>query len=423
MNTIIKNGRVLDPAHGIDMSCDLLIKDGSIADMSPNIEVEDAECIDASGCLVTPGLIDIHVHLRDPGFEYKEDIESGTCAAAAGGFTAVACMPNTAPVNDSKAITRYILEKAAQVAHTRVYPVGAITKGLKGESLAELGDLKNAGCVAASDDGHPVTNGEIMRRALEYARSFDLPLISHSEDLTLVGDGVMNDGFVATELGLRGIPWVAEVAAIARDVMLAEYTGARLHIAHVSTRGAVDIIRAAQKRGVRVTAETAPHYFTLTEDAVRGYNTNAKMNPPLRSGDDLEAIRAGLADGTLSVIATDHAPHHIDEKNVEFNLALNGIIGLETSLPLTLRLVEEGVLSLSEAIFCLTAGPARALNLPGGTLEVGRPADVTIIDPEVKWTMDPATGRSRSQNTPFGGWKLKGRAICTLVDGRVRFKR
>lgn len=423
MNTIIKNGRVLDPAHGIDMSCDLLIKDGSIADMSPNIEVEDAECIDASGCLVTPGLIDIHVHLRDPGFEYKEDIESGTRAAAAGGFTAVACMPNTAPVNDSKAATRYILEKAAQVAHTRVYPVGAITKGLKGESLAELGDLKNAGCVAASDDGHPVTNGEIMRRALEYARSFDLPLISHSEDLTLVGDGVMNDGFVATELGLRGIPWVAEVAAIARDVMLAEYTGARLHIAHVSTRGAVDIIRAAQKRGVRVTAETAPHYFTLTEDAVRGYNTNAKMNPPLRSGDDLEAIRAGLADGTLSVIATDHAPHHLDEKNVEFNLALNGIIGLETSLPLTLRLVEEGVLSLSEAIFCLTAGPARALNLPGGTLEVGRPADVTIIDPEVKWTMDPAAGRSRSQNTPFGGWKLKGRAICTLVDGRVRFKR
>ncbi|APG25854.1 dihydroorotase [Syntrophotalea acetylenica] len=423
MNTIIKNGRVLDPAHGIDMSCDLLIKDGSIADMSPNIEVEDTECIDASGCLVTPGLIDIHVHLRDPGFEYKEDIESGTRAAAAGGFTAVACMPNTAPVNDSKATTRYILEKAAQVAHTRVYPVGAITKGLKGESLAELGDLKNAGCVAASDDGHPVTNGEIMRRALEYARSFDLPLISHSEDLTLVGDGVMNDGFVATELGLRGIPWVAEVAAIARDVMLAEYTGARLHIAHVSTRGAVDIIRAAQKRGVRVTAETAPHYFTLTEDAVRGYNTNAKMNPPLRSGDDLEAIRAGLADGTLSVIATDHAPHHLDEKNVEFNLALNGIIGLETSLPLTLRLVEEGVLSLSEAIFCLTAGPARALNLPGGTLEVGRPADVTIIDPEVKWTMDPAAGRSRSQNTPFGGWKLKGRAICTLVDGRVRFKR
>lgn len=423
MNTIIKNGRVLDPAHGIDMSCDLLIKDGSIADMSPNIEVEDAECIDASGCLVTPGLIDIHVHLRDPGFEYKEDIESGTRAAAAGGFTAVACMPNTAPVNDSKAATRYILEKAAQVAHTRVYPVGAITKGLKGESLAELGDLKNAGCVAASDDGHPVTNGEIMRRALEYARSFDLPLISHSEDLTLVGDGVMNDGFVATELGLRGIPWVAEVAAIARDVMLAEYTGARLHIAHVSTRGAVDIIRAAQKRGVRVTAETAPHYFTLTEDAVRGYNTNAKMNPPLRSGDDLEAIRAGLADGTLSVIATDHAPHHLDEKNVEFNLALNGIIGLETSLPLTLRLVEEGVLSLSEAIFCLTAGPARALNLPGGTLEVGRPADVTIIDPEVKWTMDPEAGRSRSQNTPFGGWKLKGRAICTLVDGRVRFKR
>jgi dihydroorotase len=419
MKILIKNGRVLDPAHGIDGKFDVLIENGQIAQIAVGLDAADAEIIDASGLLVTPGLIDIHVHLRDPGFEYKEDIESGTRAAASGGFTAVACMPNTAPVNDNKVTTQYILHKAAQVGHARVFPVGAITKGLKGESLAELGDMKNAGCVAATDDGHPVANGEIMRRALEYAKSFDLPLISHAEDLSLVGDGVMNDGFTATELGLRGIPWVAEVSAVARDVMLAEYTGARLHVAHVSTRGAVEIIRAAKARGVRVTAETAPHYFTLTEDAVRGYNTHAKMNPPLRSSEDLEAIRAGLADGTLCVIATDHAPHHPDEKNVEFNLALNGIIGLETALPLTLRLVEEGVLSLSEAIACLTIGPARALSLPCGTLEVGRAADVTLIDPEAKWTLDPEAGQSRSKNTPFGGWKLKGRAVCTMVGGRI----
>jgi dihydroorotase len=419
MKILITNGRVLDPAHGIDEKFDVLIEDGRISGMAASIETADAERIDAAGCLVVPGLIDIHVHLRDPGFEYKEDIETGTRAAAAGGFTAVACMPNTAPVNDNKTTTQYILYKASQVGHARVYPVGAITKGLKGESLAELGDMKNAGCVAASDDGHPVSNGEIMRRALEYARSFDLPLISHAEDLSLVGDGVMNDGFVATELGLRGIPWVAEVAAVTRDVMLAEYTGARLHVAHVSTRGAIEIIRAARARGAHVTAETAPHYFTLTEDAVRGYNTNAKMNPPLRSSDDLQAVREGLADGTLNVIATDHAPHHSDEKNVEFNLALNGIIGLETALPLTLRLVEEGVLSLTDAIACLTTGPAKALNLPGGTLEVGRSADVTIIDPDAKWTMDPQSGKSRSSNTPFGGWNLKGRAVCTMVGGRI----
>lgn len=422
MKILITNGRVLDPAHGIDEKFDVLIEDNRIAQVGTDIQAADAEKIDAAGCLVVPGLIDIHVHLRDPGFEYKEDIESGTRAAAAGGFTAVACMPNTSPVNDNKATTQYILHKAAQAGHAKVYPVGAITKGLKGESLAELGDMKQAGCVAVTDDGHPVSHGEIMRRALEYARSFDLPIVSHSEDLSLVGDGVMNDGFVATELGLRGIPWVAEVSAVARDVMLAEYTNARLHVAHVSTRGAVEIIRAAKARGARVTAETAPHYFTLTEDAVRGYDTHAKMNPPLRTSDDLDAIREGLADGTLSVIATDHAPHHPDEKNVEFNLALNGIIGLETALPLTLRLVEEGALSLSDAIACLTSGPAAALSLPGGTLEVGRPADVTIIDPEIKWTLDPQAGQSRSRNTPFGDWKLKGRAICTIVDGRITYR-
>jgi dihydroorotase len=423
MKILIRNGRVLDPAHGIDKQLDLLVEDGKIAQIAENIQTPDAEQIDATGCLVTPGLIDIHVHLRDPGQEYKEDIESGTRAAAAGGFSAVVCMPNTDPINDNQTVTRYILDKAARVAHTRVYPVSSITKGLKSESLAELWDQQQAGCVAASDDGRPVTSGEIMRRALEYARSIDLPLISHAEELSLVGDGVMNEGFVATELGLRGIPWVAEDAGVARDVMLAEFTGGRLHIAHVSTRGSVEFIRAAQKRGVRVTAETAPHYFSLTEEAVRGYDTNAKMNPPLRTAEDLQAVREGLADGTLSVIATDHAPHHRDEKNVEFNLALNGIIGLETALPLTLRLVEEGVLPLNEAIARLTIGPARALGLPGGTLEVGRPADITVIDPALKWEVDPTRLQSRSRNTPFGGWKMKGAATCTLVDGRIAYRR
>jgi dihydroorotase len=423
MKTLIKNGRVLDPAHHIDANLDVLVVDGKIAEIAAGLEVPDAEAIDAGGLLVVPGLIDIHVHLRDPGYEYKEDIASGTRAAAAGGFTAVACMPNTQPVNDNKAVTTYIRQKAAAEGQVRVYPVGCITKGLKGESLAEFGDLQAAGCVAVSDDGRPVGSGEIMRRALEYARSFQLPVISHAEDLSLVGDGVMNEGFVATQLGLRGIPWVAEDAAVARDVLLAEFTGARLHIAHVSTRGAVEILRAAQRRGVPVTAETAPHYFTLTDEAVRGYDTHAKMNPPLRGAADVQAIRDGLADGTLSAIATDHAPHHVDEKNVEFNLALNGIVGLETALPLTLRLVEEGVLTLSDAIARLTIGPAMALGLPGGTLEVGRAADITLIDPACKWTLDPARLVSRSKNTPFGGWQLKGAATLTMVDGRVVYQR
>lgn len=423
MKTLIKNGRVLDPAHQIDANLDVLVVDGKIAQIAAGLEVPDAETIDAGGLLLVPGLIDIHVHLRDPGYEYKEDIVSGTRAAAAGGFTAVACMPNTQPVNDNKAVTAYIRQKAAAEGQVRVYPVGCITKGLKGESLAEFGDLQAAGCVAVSDDGRPVTSGEIMRRALEYARSFQLPVISHAEDLSLVGDGVMNEGFVATQLGLRGIPWVAEDAAVARDVLLAEFTGARLHIAHVSTRGAVEIIRAAQRRGVPVTAETAPHYFTLTDEAVRGYDTHAKMNPPLRGAADVQAIRDGLADGTLSAIATDHAPHHVDEKNVEFNLALNGIVGLETALPLTLRLVEEGVLTLSDAIARLTIGPARALGLSGGTLEVGQAADITLIDPACKWTLDPVRLVSRSKNTPFGGWQLKGAATLTMVDGRVVYQR
>lgn len=423
MKILIKGGRVLDPAHNVEGVFDVLIEDGKISRIDRDIPAQAAEVIDAAGKLVTPGLIDIHVHLRDPGYEYKEDIVSGTRAAAAGGFTSVACMPNTNPVNDNKAIALYIRRKAEEEGGVNVFPVGSITKGLKGETLSEMGDLKDAGCPALSDDGRPVASGELMRRALEYARPFGLVIISHAEDLSLVGEGVMNEGFVATELGLKGIPWVAEDAAVARDVMLSEFTGSRLHVAHVSTRGAVRIIREAKRRGVPVTCEATPHHFTLTEEAVRGYDTDAKMNPPLRAAADVAAVREGLADGTIDAIATDHAPHHLDEKNVEFNVALNGVVGLETALPLTLRLVDEGVLSLNEAIMRLTAGPARALNIPRGTLEVGRPADVTIIDPDLKWTVEKEKLLSKSKNTPFAGWKMKGAAVCTLVGGKVVWRR
>ncbi|HXV20853.1 MAG TPA: dihydroorotase [Desulfuromonadales bacterium] len=423
MKILLKGGRVVDPVHNIDDTLDLLIENGKIASISKSIETGGAETIDARGKLVVPGLIDIHVHLRDPGYEYKEDIVTGTRAAASGGFTSVACMPNTNPVNDNKAVTLYIRRKAAEEGCVNVFPVGSITKGLKGESLAEMGELKEAGCLAVSDDGRPVGNGELMRRALEYARPFGLTVISHAEDISLVGEGVMNEGFVATELGLKGIPWVAEDAAVARDVMLAEFSGARLHVAHVSTRGAVEIVRAAKKRGVRVTCEATPHHFTLTDEAVRGYNTNAKMNPPLRSAEDVAAVRAGLADGTIDAIATDHAPHHLDEKNVEFNIALNGIVGLETALPLSLRLVEDGVLPLKDAIARLTIGPARALGIPRGMLEVGAAADVTVIDPELKWTVSAEKLLSKSKNTPFDGWKLKGAATHTIVGGKIVYQR
>jgi len=423
MKLLIKGGRVIDPANGIDEILDILVVGDTIEQVGKSLKADGATEIDAKGKLVTPGMIDIHVHLRDPGLEYKEDIATGTQAAVAGGFTSVACMPNTKPVNDNHAITRYIVEKAAKVAACNVFPIGSITQGLKGEALAEMGDMQDAGCVGFSDDGRPVSSSELMRRALEYARPFGAVIISHAEDLSLVGEGVMNDGCVSAELGLKGIPWVAEDAATARDVMLAEFTGSRLHVAHVSTRGSVEIVRAAKARGVRVTAEATPHHFTLTEEAVRGYNTDAKMNPPLRTAEDVAAVRQGLADGTLDAIATDHAPHHLDEKNVEFNLAMNGIVGLETALPLTLRLVEEKILSLSDAIARLTCGPARCLGLERGTLSVGCVADITVIDPDVEWAVERTKLRSKSKNTPFDGWTLKGAAACTIVSGRVAFSR
>ena len=424
MNLLIKGGRVIDPSQGIDDTLDILVENGVIKQLGKGLTAAAGEeTIDAAGLLVTPGLIDMHVHLRDPGLEYKEDIVTGTRAAAAGGFTSVACMPNTKPVNDNKAITTYIIAKARAEGAVNVFPIGSITQGSKGDTLAEMGDMKEAGCVAVSDDGRPVVNSELMRRALEYARGMGIMVISHAEDLDLVGEGVMNEGFTATEIGLKGIPWAAEDVATARDVYLAEFTESPLHVAHVSTKGAVRIIRNAKSRGVKVTCETAPHYFTLTDDAVRGYNTNAKMNPPLRSQDDLAAIKAGLADGTIDAIATDHAPHHLDEKDIEFNHALNGIIGLETSLPLSLKLVEEGTLTLATLVEKMAVNPARILGLDRGTLKPGAPADITVIDQEIEWTVEANKLASKSKNSPFLGWKVKGGAAYTIVGGKVVYKK
>jgi dihydroorotase len=423
MNLLIKGGRVIDPSQGLDEKLDILVVDGMIAETGKKLAAgKGTEVIDAKGMIVSPGLIDMHVHLRDPGLEYKEDIVTGTRAAAAGGFTSVVCMPNTKPVNDNKAVTSYIIAKAGAEGLVNVFPVGCITQGMKGENLAEMGDLKEAGCVAVSDDGKPVSNPELMRRALEYAKGMGIMLISHSEDLGLSADGQMNDGFTATELGLKGIPWVAEDAAIARDVFLAEFTGSPVHIAHVSTKGAVRIIRDAKARGVKVTCETAPHYFALTEDAVRGYDSNAKMNPPLRAAEDVEAIRAGLADGTIDTIATDHAPHHLDEKDVEFVLASNGIIGLETSLPLSLALVEAKVLDLSDLVARMSTNPARILGIDRGTLKQGAVADITVIDPAARWTVEADMLASKSKNSPFLGMMMKGKAAYTIVNGKVVYK-
>jgi dihydroorotase len=424
MNLLIKGGRVIDPSQGIDETLDILVEEGTIKEVGKGLKAgKGVEVIEADGFLVTPGLVDMHVHLRDPGLEYKEDIVTGSKAAAAGGFTSVACMPNTKPVNDNKTVTAYIVNRAKSEALVNVFPIGAITQGSKGESLAEMGELKEAGCVAVSDDGRPVVNAELMRRALEYARGMGIPVIAHAEELALVGEGVMNEGFTSTELGLKGIPRVAEDIAVARDVYLAEYTNSPIHIAHVSTEGSVRIIRDAKARGVKVTCETAPHYFSLTDDAVRGYNTSAKMNPPLREAADVAAIKAGLADGTIDAIATDHAPHHLDEKDIEFNLALNGIIGLETSLPLSLKLVEEKVLDLKGMIEKMSYNPAKILGIVRGTLKVGAAADITVIDQARKWVVEAEKLAAKSKNSPFLGDKMTGCAVYTIVGGRIVHKR
>jgi dihydroorotase len=420
MNILVINGRVIDPANKVDERLDVLVSDGKIAKLGKpgSLPESGAQVVDASNKLVMPGLIDMHVHLREPGFEYKETIATGTASAKAGGFTSVCCMPNTYPVNDNRSVTEFILSQAKE-ASSQVFPIGAITKGSKGEELAEMAELHAAGCVAVSDDGKPVMNASIMRRALEYSKIFDILVISHCEDTTLSSKGVMNEGAVSTELGLRGIPRAAEDVMTSRDISLAELTGARLHIAHVSTAGSVRMIRDAKHRGVRVTAETCPHYFSLTEEAVRGYNTLAKMNPPLRTADDITAIKQGLKDGTIDVIATDHAPHAEDEKSGEFDYAAFGIVGLETAVGLTLKLVAEGTLSLTEAIRKLSTNPAIILKKGKGTLSEGVDADITVIDQDIEWTVTGAKFRSKSKNTPFDGWKLRGRAVHTIVGGKM----
>jgi dihydroorotase len=415
----IRGGRVLDPAAELDAVLDVLIEDGRIAAVGENLSVTGAERVDAAGCWVAPGLVDLHVHLREPGQEYKEDIASGGRAAAAGGFTAVACMANTTPVNDDPSVTDFILDRARTDSPVRVYPIAAATQGLRGEIMTEMAALSNAGAVAFSDDGHTIMNSGVMRRVLEYSRLVPAPVIVHAEDRTLVGEGVLNEGPVSTRLGLPGNPGIAESSCVARDLMLAELTGAHLHIGHVSTAGAVELIRAARARGVHVTAEVTPHHLSLTDEACLGYDTNTKMAPPLRSAADVRACREGLCDGTLDAIATDHAPHAVHEKEVDFAEAPNGILGLETAVPVVLELVRAGELSPLEWVRRASTNPARILRRPGGRLAVGAPGDVVVVDPERRWTYDPAKGFSKSRNSPWAGREFVGRAIVTLVDGRL----
>ena len=428
MKLLLTGARVIDPAQKIDKIADVLLEDGMIAQIVPDLTKtlkakgsEKVKTIELSGMIVVPGLIDMHTHLREPGLEYKETIASGTAAAVAGGFTSIACMPNSSPVNDNRSITEFIKRKASEAALANVYPIGAISKDSAGSQLTEFWDLKEAGIVALSDDGKPVMDAALMRRALEYAFSLQLPVISHCEDINLTGGGLMNEGFYSTILGLRGIPAIAEEAMVARDILIAEFTKTCVHIAHVSTIGSVRLIREAKKRGLKVTAETAPHYFTLTDEALQSYDTNFKINPPLRSADDVAAIKEGLADGTIDAIACDHAPHGRTDKEVEFEYAACGISGLETSLGLSLQLIKDGILSWSELVTKMSTNPARILNLPGGTLASGAQADITVIDPEIKWTVDVKSFRSRGKNSPFHGRQMQGKAILTIVGGEIKY--
>jgi dihydroorotase len=416
---LLQGGRLLCPASGRDETGDLLIDGDNIAKIGGDIKADDAQVIPCQGLVITPGLIDLHVHLRQPGHEYKETIASGTAAAAAGGFTAVVCMPNTSPVNDSRAVTELILETAAKEASARVYPVGSITMGLKGAELTEMAELQDAGCVAVSDDGRPVVDSRLMRRALEYAETFALPVICHSEDLSLSAGGHMHEGPTSTRLGITGIPAQAEVLAVERDLALAGLSGARVHIAHVSCAGSVEAIKRAKTQGIRCTAETAPHYLALTDEDVGEYDTDFKMNPPLRSAEDRLAVRQGLAQGVIDMVATDHAPHSVLEKEVEFDQAAFGIVGLETALGVMLHLINAGVLDLAGLIQRMSAAPAKALGLAGGSLTKDGPADVTVINPDLPWKVDPGDFRSLSRNTPFAGWELPGRAVLTICGGRI----
>ena len=449
MHILIENGHIIDPSQGIDGIGNILIEDGKIKEILIISEEQKAKSkssppqpspsmgeglppadriINAEGKVVTPGLIDMHVHLREPGFEYKETIKTGTAAAIRGGFTTVCCMPNTLPINDNASVTEFIIRKSLEGLCT-VLPIGAITKGQKGEELVEMGTMKDEGCIAFSDDGLPVMNSLVMRRALEYSKAFNLPIISHCEDLTLSEDGVMSEGLLSMTLGLRGIPAEAEQIMVFRDILLAELTQGKLHIAHVSTKGSVKLIRDAKQRGVNVTAETCPHYFSLTEDAVKNYDTNAKVNPPLRTNKDIEAIKEGLKDGTIDVIATDHAPHHRDEKLKEFDLAPSGISGLETALGLSMRLVDEGVITINQLIEKMSVNPSRILGLcsplsffitgPKGTFAKGADADVTIVDTKKEFKVEATKFFSKGKNTPFDGWMLKGAPAITISKGKI----
>ena len=425
MGVLIKNGRVIDPSQSLDMVSDIYVQGDRVREISERIDTprKSDTVIDASGQIVAPGFVDIHVHLREPGYEHKETIKTGCLAAAAGGFTSIVCMPNTNPINDNASVTEYILLKARTEGIVNVFPIGAITKGEKGKELADIGEMCEAGCVGISDDGMPVTDSGLMRKAMEYVKPFGIPVITHAEDTGLSAGGVMNEGFVSTELGLRGIPAASEEVGVVRDIILCELTGTPLHICHVSTRGSVRLVREAKKRGAKVTAEATPHHFTLTDKLVYGYNTDAKMNPPLRTQEDVDAILEGIADGTIDVIATDHAPHSQDEKNVEFDLAPFGIVGLETALSLSLELVEKGIITLEEMIKKLTVAPSEIVGIERGTLVLGSIADLVVFDPGMSCTVNPEEFFSKSRNTPFSGWELKGVVSNTIVSGKVFFSR
>lgn len=432
-SVLIKNGHIIDPSQGLDGVGDILIEKGKIksvkvlkrqsvkdpSPLMPGLSDTGLRTIDATGLYVFPGLVDMHTHLREPGFEGKETISSGTMAAVRGGFTSACCMPNTDPVNDNETVTEFILRKTYAEGACFVFPIGAISKGQKGEELAEMGMMHEAGCVAFSDDGHPVMNSLLMRRAMEYSRVFDVPIISHCEDLNLSDGGVMNEGAVSTFLGLGRVPSAAEEVMVARDIILAKLTGGRLHIAHVSTEGSVRLVRQAKERGIGVTAETCPHYFSITEETVKEYNTNAKVNPPLRTQEDVEAIKEGLRDGTIDVIATDHAPHHRDEKLREFDKAPFGISGLETALSLSVKLVHDGILTTSQLVEKMALNPARIMKLAKGTLHDGAEADVVLVDAERQWTVDREKFASKGKNTPFHGWTLKGMPVMTICKGKI----
>jgi dihydroorotase len=423
MKRLLRGGRIVDPANGIDGVRDILIDGERIARVGSDLPADGATVVEIpDGLVICPGFIDMHVHLREPGQEHKETVATGTASAVAGGFTAVACMPNTSPVNDNANVTTYILDKAREANLARVYPIGAVSRGSQGELLADIADMRNAGCVAITDDGHPVKTAILLRRALEYAGMFGMPVIEHCEDPSLKGDAVAHEGYYAASLGLRGMPGACEALGVERGVLLAELTGSSFHVAHMSARASLRAVRKAKETGLRVTCEVAPHHFTLTDEALAApvaYDTNTKMNPPLREAADRDAMLDGISDGSVDAIATDHAPHHYDEKKVEYDRAPFGIVGLETAVPLSLdRLVHAGRIRLSRMVELLSVNPARILNVPGGTLSEGAPADITIIAPDLKVRIEAAKLRSRSKNTPFDGWELRGGVAATLVGGR-----